>query len=257
MSRSPLIRLDGYGLSFPVLHGSARSLKKTLFRQMRGAVGGKMQAGDVITVQALEEVSFTLRPGERVGLIGYNGAGKSTLLRALAGIYESDVGVLDVRGRLHALLDPQAGMSGELTGRENIYLFARMLGFDRAATRQLETDVEVFAELGAFLDLPVALYSSGMAVRLGFGLATAPRPQILLMDEWFMAGDQHFQDRAQGRLEEMVAAADIMVLTSHSLPVMRKWCTRILWLEHGRVRMDGGTDAVLDAYEANTEALAG
>lgn len=248
-----MIRLVDFGLSFPVLHGSARSLKKTVFKTVRdarrGAVGGAMRGGDVVIVQALEGLTFDLKPGERVGLVGHNGAGKSTLLRALAGIYESGEGHMAIRGHLHALLDPQAGMSSELTGRENIRLFARYLGLDKRATARLEADVEQFAELGMFLDLPVSLYSSGMAVRLGFGLATAPRPEILLMDEWFMAGDQHFQEKARKRLEEMVAAADIMVLTSHALPIMREWCTRILWLDGGRIRMDGPTESVLAAYQ--------
>lgn len=254
MDDKPFIRVAHYALAFPVLHGNARSLKKTLFRSVRdiGRVGGTMRRqGAVVSVQALEDVSFMLSAGERVGLIGHNGAGKSTLLRALAGIYESGVGSLEVSGRMHALLDPQAGMNMALTGRENIHLFARLLDLPREGVAALERDVEAFAELGAFLDLPVRLYSSGMAVRLGFGLATAPRPQILLMDEWFMAGDQHFQDKAHARLEEMVAHADIMVLTSHSLPIMREWCTRVLWMDAGRVRMDGPTHAVLDAYEAH------
>ncbi|WP_035979496.1 ABC transporter ATP-binding protein [Kozakia baliensis] len=253
----PVIRLVDYALAFPIFHGGARSLKKSLFKSVkqtvasRGRVGGQVRnVSDTMMVQALDGLTLEINAGERVGLIGHNGAGKSTLLRALAGIYESPFGKLEIRGEVHALLDPQSGMNIDLTGRENIELFARMLQFDQNQTKELEREVEDFADLGAFLDLPVRLYSSGMVVRLGFGLATAPRPQILLMDEWFMAGDQHFQDKARARLESMIAQADILVLTSHSLPVLREWSTRVIWMEGGRVRMDGAPDTVLDAYEA-------
>ncbi|MBS1103853.1 ABC transporter ATP-binding protein [Gluconobacter sp. Dm-62] len=255
------IHLDEISLSFPVLHGSSRSLKKTLLARAKstvaartGAVGGRMRisndSSEVVEVQALSDVSFKISGGERVGLVGHNGAGKSTLLRLLAGIYETGEGVLDIVGDTHALIDPNAGMNGELTGRENIQLFACRMGMGRTATQELERDVEAFSDLGAFFDLPVRLYSSGMSVRLGFALATVPRPRILLMDEWFMAGDQKFQDKAKARLEGMVDAADILVVTSHALSILRQWCTRIIWMESGEVRMDGPADDVLDAYEA-------
>lgn len=255
------IHLQDLSLSFPVLHGGSRSLKKTLLSRARstvsaktGAVGGRMRmsgtASEVVEVQALSKVSLTISAGERVGLVGHNGAGKSTLLRILAGIYETSEGTLEIEGDTHAFIDPKAGMNSDLTGRENIQLFACRMGMSRAATCELEKDVEAFSELGAFFDLPVRLYSSGMSIRLGFALATVPRSRILLMDEWFMAGDQKFQDKARARLEDMVDAAEILVVTSHALTVLRQWCTRIIWMESGEVRMDGPTAEVLDAYEA-------
>lgn len=255
------IRLEDLSLSFPVLHGGSRSLKKTLLARAKstvaansGAVGGRMRvsgnSAEVVEVQALFNVSLTIAEGERVGLVGHNGAGKSTLLRVLAGIYETGDGTLDIEGDTHALIDPNAGMNGELTGRENIQLFACRMGMGRVATQELEQDVEAFSDLGAFFDLPVRLYSSGMSVRLGFALATVPRSRILLMDEWFMAGDQKFQDKARARLESMVDAAEILVVTSHALSILRQWCTRIIWMEGGEIRMDGPAQEVLDAYEA-------
>ncbi|GBQ79348.1 O-antigen exporter ATP-binding protein [Gluconacetobacter johannae DSM 13595] len=249
-------------LSFPVFHGGARSLKKTLFARARRPLaalrspglrtGGEIQADTPsrILVHALRDVSFAVRPGERIGLVGHNGAGKSTLLRALAGIYEAGDGWVSVTGSVSALLEPSAGMNPELTGRENIVLRARQMGLDNAALRRLEQDVEGFAELGPFLDLPIRLYSSGMSVRLSFGLATAIAPQVLLMDEWFLAGDALFRDKARARLTGVIRGADILVLTSHALPILREWCTRVLWMEHGRIRMDGPAGAVLDAYTA-------
>ncbi|MBO1358730.1 ABC transporter ATP-binding protein [Acetobacter sacchari] len=260
-----LIRVNHLTLDFPIFHGGARSLKKTLFRRARAPLaktraartGGEVEIDPndtgVVRVRALVDVSFTIRPGERIGLIGHNGAGKSTLLRALGGIYEAVPGMVTVKGSVETLIDTNSGMNRELTGRENIQLQARHKGLRTAQLRQLEKDVEAFAQLGEFLDLPVRLYSSGMAIRLGFALATAIAPNILLMDEWFMAGDAKFQDKAKDRLSAVVEGADILVITSHALNVLETWCTRIIWLESGRIRMDGPTTAVLDAYRAEME----
>jgi lipopolysaccharide transport system ATP-binding protein len=136
----------------------------------------------------------------------------------------------------------------ELTGRENILLRGLYNGLHRSALPRLEEDVAEFAELADFLDLPVRIYSAGMVVRLGFALATAIKPQILLMDEWFLAGDATFLDKARHRLEEMVRSADILVLSSHSMGIVRNWCTRALWLDQGQIVADGPTDEVLDRY---------
>lgn len=157
----PVIRLVDYALAFPIFHGGARSLKKSLFKSVkqtvasRGRVGGQVRnVSDTMMVQALDGLTLEINAGERVGLIGHNGAGKSTLLRALAGIYESPSGKLEIRGEVHALLDPQSGMNIDLTGRENIELFARMLQFDQNQTKELEREVEDFADLGAFWIFP-------------------------------------------------------------------------------------------------------
>jgi lipopolysaccharide transport system ATP-binding protein len=139
-------------------------------------------------------------------------------------------------------------MNPELTGRENILLRGLYNGLPRSALPQLEDDVAEFAELADFLDLPVRIYSAGMVVRLGFALATAIKPQILLMDEWFLAGDAVFLDKARHRLEEMVRGADILVLSSHQADIVRNWCTRVLWLDQGQIMADGPADEVLDRY---------
>ena len=157
----------------------------------------------------------------------------------LAGIYEPVIGRLRVQGSLNALLDPSLGMNMELTGRENILLRGLYNGLPKPMLPRLEEDVAEFAELSDFLDLPVRIYSAGMVVRLGFALATAIKPQILLMDEWFLAGDAVFLEKAKHRLEEMVRGADILVLSSHQAEIIRDWCTRVLWLDQGQVRADG------------------
>ena len=242
----PGIQIEGVHVSFPIYHGNSRSLKRTVF----AAASGRLHedANHRIVVQALRDVSFTLRSGDRLGLVGGNGAGKTTLLRTLAGIYEPVVGRVHVSGSIGALLDPNLGMNLELTGRENIALRGLYNGMSRPAVRRLEEDVQEFAELAEFLDLPVRFYSSGMVIRLGFALATAIRPEVLLMDEWFLAGDAAFMDRARARLEDMVRGADILVLSSHNATVVQDWSTRVMWLDQGRIVADGAPAEVLGQY---------
>ena len=208
------------------------------------------------SVVALRDISFSLHGGDRLGLIGSNGAGKTTLLRTLAGIYEPVIGRVVVQGRSNALLDASLGMNVELTGRENIMLRGLYNGLPRPALARLEQDVAEFAGLGAFLDLPVRIYSAGMVVRLGFALATAIRPEILLMDEWILAGDAEFLDRARQRLEAMVRSADILVLSTHDMQIVKAWCSRALWLDQGQVRLDGSPECVADAYLGRAEQTA-
>ncbi len=240
------IEVTDVDLDFPLYHTSGRSLKKTLLRTVTKRMGE--DAKHRIVVQALRGISFTLNPGDRLGLIGSNGAGKTTLLRTLAGIYEPNAGMIRVNGTLNALLDPNLGMNVNLTGRENIMLRGLYAGLDTAAIEQLEEDVRRFADMDEFLNLPIRIYSAGMIIRLGFALATAIRPQVLLMDEWFLAGDANFMDRARARLEEMVRGAEILVLSTHNTDALLDWCTRVIWMEHGRIQMDGPTETVLEAY---------
>jgi lipopolysaccharide transport system ATP-binding protein len=240
------IEVDNVSVWFPLYHGSSRSLKKMVVAAASGRLGQDQQQR--VVVRALRDVHLTLEQGDRLGLVGNNGAGKTTLLRVLAGIYEPVIGRLRVQGSLNALLDPSLGMNMELTGRENILLRGLYNGLPKPMLPRLEADVAEFAELSDFLDLPVRIYSAGMVVRLGFALATAIKPQILLMDEWFLAGDAIFLEKAKHRLEEMVRGADILVLSSHQTEIIRDWCTRVLWLDQGQVRADGAPDEVLAQY---------
>ncbi len=250
LSQAPFSRaridVEDISVLFPLYHGSSRSLKKTVVAAASGRVA--QDQSHRIVVQALRDVSFSLASGDRLGLVGSNGAGKTTLLRVLAGIYEPVMGRMRVQGSVNALLDPNLGMNMDLTGRENIRLRGLYNGLGAAALRRLEEDVQDFAELGDFMELPVRIFSSGMVVRLGFALATAIRPQILLMDEWILAGDANFMEKARVRLEDMVRGAEILVLSSHSLEVVRAWCSRVLWMKDGRVVADGPAREVLEGY---------
>lgn len=231
---------------FPIYHSESRSLKKVVAAAASRRVGEDKKHR--LVVEALRDVSFTLRTGDRLGFVGANGAGKTTLLRALAGIYEPVQGSIVIDGKVTSLLDPSQGMNLELTGRENI----RLRGlFDRLTQKQIaqfEDDVAEFAELGQFLDLPVRMYSSGMVVRLSFGMATAIKPQILLMDEWLMAGDATFMSKAKQRLETMVSGAELLVISSHSAHIIMQWCNRVIWMDRGRIKADGTPEEVLSAY---------
>ena len=240
------VDIEGVHVDFPIYHGNSRSLKRTVF----SIASGRLQedARNRIVVHAVRGVSFSLRSGERLGLVGHNGAGKTTLLRTLAGIYEPVLGRVHVQGAIGALLDPNLGMNPEMTGRENIALRGLTNGLKRDAIGQLEDDVQEFAQLDEFLDLPIRFYSSGMVVRLGFALATAIRPEVLLMDEWFLAGDAAFMEKARQRLEDMVRGAKILVLSSHSAAVIQEWCTRVIWMDHGAIRADGPAEEVLADY---------
>ncbi len=233
-------------VAFPLYHGESRSLKKTVFAAATGRLGQDQKHR--LVVEALRHVSFDLHSGDRLGLIGSNGAGKTTLLRAMAGIYEPVHGQITLEGAVTALLDPGQGMNLELTGNENIRLRGLFSGYNDAQIRALQRDVASFASLDQFLDLPVRTYSSGMVVRLGFALATAIHPQILLMDEWILAGDASFLDKARHRLETMVRGAEILVLSSHNAEILMQWCNRVIWMEDGQIRADGTPDEVLAAY---------
>jgi lipopolysaccharide transport system ATP-binding protein len=240
------IEIASVSLDFPLYHASGRSLKKLVMSTVTGRMGADTK--NRVVVQALRDVSFTLNSGDRLGLIGHNGAGKTTLLRAMAGIYEPFQGHIQVRGTLNALLDANLGMNMDLTGRENIMLRGLYSGLGSAEIARLQEDVRDFAELGEFMGLPVRIYSSGMVVRLGFALATAIRPQVLLMDEWFLAGDATFMEKARARLEDMVRGAEILVLSTHSTKVIMEWCTRVIWMDQGRIRADGPPEEVLEQY---------
>jgi lipopolysaccharide transport system ATP-binding protein len=240
------VNVEGVSVSFPLYHGNARSLKKMMFAAASGRMGKDRK--DRVVVEALRDINFSLRGGDRLGLVGSNGAGKTTLLRTLAGIYEPVAGHVRVEGSLNALLDASLGMNVDLTGRENIILRGLYNGLPRSGLEQLEEDVIAFTDLQDFIDLPVRIYSSGMLVRLGFAMATAIRPQILLMDEWILAGDATFMDRARARLEALVSGAEILVLSTHDTTIVRTWCSRVLWLDQGRVRADGPPDEVLEQY---------
>jgi lipopolysaccharide transport system ATP-binding protein len=241
------IEFHNVSVDIPIYNASSRSLKKRLIQV---ATGGQIAAdphGRVV-VRPLENLTFTLEDGARLGLVGHNGAGKSTLLRLLSGVYAPSEGSARIVGEIGSLIDISLGIDPEASGRENIYLRGALLGITKAEMNQRIDEIIEFSELGDFIDMPLRTYSSGMHLRLAFSVSTMVRPNILLMDEWLSVGDQGFTNKAEERLTELVQSTNILVLASHSRELITKTCNRVLWLEHGKIRMDGTPDAVLPYY---------
>lgn len=202
-------------------------------------------------IHALQSVSFEIRAGERVGIIGPNGAGKSTLLKVLAEIYPPHQGEVDVNGHVCPLFEFATGFEMEDNGWDNIRTRALLLGMPATQIEERIEEIGRFTNLGEFLDLPVRCYSSGMLLRLAFATSTAVDPEILLLDEVMAAGDAAFIASATARMNNLMERASIVVFASHSLNVLPQFCERTLWLDHGRVMLDGPTPDVVRAYTAS------
>ncbi|MGZ4387313.1 MAG: ABC transporter ATP-binding protein [Gaiellaceae bacterium] len=197
---------------------------------------------------ALEDVSFVLRHGESLGVVGRNGSGKSTLLLAMAGILKPDRGTMTAFGSTSALLTLGAGFEPSLSGRENIHLNAAFLGARRQLVSELIDTIIAFSELGDFIDVPLAKYSAGMRARLGFAIVSHLRPDILLLDEVLGVGDLSFRAKSERKLHELMTQASAIVVVSHGVEFVQQTCKRTLWLEDGRVAAYGDTEDVIPAY---------
>jgi len=244
--------LKNLSVSFPLYQGGSRSLKKTILSSSsRGNLA--KDAAQRVTVNALQDLTFSITKGDRVGLIGPNGSGKTTLLRVLASIYEPTTGYFATSGRVSALLDVMAGMTPDITARENVLLRGMYMGISPKEMVRYTDEIEEFAELGGYMDMPVRTYSAGMVIRLAFAAATCRVPEILLMDEWLAAGDAHFMAKAQERLTNHVEQSSILVLASHSLELLKKWCNRGLYIKYGKLIHYGDIDEVIALYEADTQ----
>jgi lipopolysaccharide transport system ATP-binding protein len=234
-------------IDYPIYNSSARSLKKRLMQVATGGQLGSDAQGHVI-VRAIDDLTLTLRDGDRLGVVGHNGSGKSTLLRVLAGVYAPSAGTAEIRGEVSSLIDISLGIDPEATGRENIYLRGSLLGMTNGEIASHLDDIIDFSELGEFIDMPLRTYSTGMHLRLAFAVSTTVRPQILLMDEWLSVGDEHFRQKAELRMAELLRATSILVIASHSEKLVLDTCNRAIWLEHGRVRLEGSAQEVCAAY---------
>jgi ABC-type polysaccharide/polyol phosphate transport system ATPase subunit len=224
---------ENVGLTYPLRQ------KFTLARKAAPAAlpGGQISGeGRSRRVEALRDVSFTLSAGDRLGLVGHNGAGKTTLLKVLYGIYQPTAGRVSAQGRVDALFNIRLGFRPEATGRRNIVLRGLINGWSNHEIEARMDAIVEFSELGDFIDLPFKAYSSGMAARLAFAVATTLEPEILLMDEWIGAGDASFRNKAKARMEEMAARAGIIVIASHSPDLIRRTCTKVLELDKGRMK---------------------
>lgn len=241
--------IEGVSVDFPI-YGAQRSLRKALFgRAIGGLVGrGDHRHRDRLVVKALIDVSLELKDGDRLALVGHNGSGKSTLLKVMAGIYQPVSGRVLAAGRVTPLFESLPGLDGEDTGYENLISAGLLLGMSRPEIEAKLPEIEKFSELGEYLELPVRTYSAGMMARLGFSLATAVDPGILLIDEWIAAGDARFLERADRRMRELVDRSPVLVLASHSAELLRTMCNKAVLMREGRLLEIGSVDGILDRY---------
>lgn len=238
---------DNVSIDIPIFNAGSRSLKNRL---IQAATGGKIsqdQQGRV-NVRVLDNISFELKDGDRVALLGHNGAGKSTMLRLLSGVYYPTSGTATLEGETGSLIDISLGIDPEATGRQNIYIRGALLGINKQDMQRQIDEIIAFTELGEFIDMPLRTYSSGMHLRLAFAVSTIMRPEILLMDEWLSVGDESFQKKAEQRMNDLVKATNILVLATHSRELIEHTCNRVFWLEHGRLKMDGKPEEILPLY---------
>lgn len=242
------VSVDRVSVDIPIYNAGNRSLKNSV---LKATSGGKIDvAGSRAIVHALNDVSFELRKGDRLALVGHNGSGKTTLLRVLAGVYEPTHGRVSCQGQVAALFDTSLGMDPEATGRENIMLRGAYLGLGRREMREAYEEIAAFTELGEYLDMPMRTYSAGMAMRISFAVSVQIKPDILLMDEWIATGDAHFMGKASAKLEELVERSGIMVLASHSEPLLQRFCNKAILLRQGEMIDSGTVDDVLARYAA-------
>jgi lipopolysaccharide transport system ATP-binding protein len=220
-------------VEFPI-YEVARSFKSAL---LKTATGGLLAMDDSrhVIVRALNHLSFELREGDRVGLLGHNGSGKSTLLRVLAGAYEPVSGTIEIEGKVASMLNVWLGMMNDATGYENIYLRGAIMGLKPREIDAVKEEIVAFSELGDYIHMPMRTYSSGMSMRLAFAISTAVAADIVLMDEWLSAGDASFAEKAQQRLNRLLDRAGIFVIASHDESLIQRTCNRILRLEHGNL----------------------
>ena len=198
---------------------------------------------------ALSDVSFQIKPGEVVGIVGLNGSGKSTLLKVIAGILTPSEGGVKTYGSISPMIELGAGFDMELTARENVFLNGSVLGFGRAFLTQKYDEIMDFAELRDFEDVAIKNFSSGMVARLGFAIATLVKPDILIVDEILSVGDFLFQQKCEQRIGELMSGGTTVLLVSHSLDQIERLCSRVIWLDHGIVKMDGRTSEVCKQYK--------
>jgi ABC-type polysaccharide/polyol phosphate transport system ATPase subunit len=249
---------DNVRVEFPVYDGR-RSLRHTLVidrllksgrRDPTRAVGGRIVHGDKggVSINALDDLTFSIREGDRIGLVGHNGAGKSTLLKVMAGIYEPVSGTMTIRGQVMPLFNLSLGTDMDTTGFEAVRIRGMLMGMTPDELNSRMDDIAEFTELGEYLNMPMRTYSTGMLTRLLFAVATSVRPEILLMDEFIGAGDAAFVEQARTRMQSFLSSAGIVVVASHSDHILQQWCNKAMLLHQGRLIEFDETSKVLAAY---------
>ncbi len=238
---SRIIEVKNVDLNYVIRHGRATTLKEAVISSIRGI-------NLDVTVSALTDINFTVDRGEVLAIIGHNGAGKSSLLKLIARVLPPSFGIVKVNGSVAPMLELGAGFNPELSGEENILLFGVLLGNRTKEMQSRVKDIAEWAGLTEQLKLPLRTYSSGMVARLGFAVATFRKSDVLIVDEILGVGDAEFQEKSKAKIRDLIANGEATILVSHDLASVESLATKVLWLDHGKQIMLGGTTEVLDAY---------
>lgn len=241
------IELNNVNLTFYVETDKIDNLKESFIRTL------KRNKSEKIKLHALKNISFKIYKGEKVGIIGYNGAGKSTLLNVITGIYSPNEGSVITRGKISPLLSLGAGFDPNYSGRKNIYLNGAILGYTKEFLMRKEKVIIEFSELGNFIDIPIKNYSSGMLAKLGFSIATAVEPDILIIDEVLGVGDVNFQKKCSDKIRSLMDAETTVLLVSHSIAQIRSLCDKAIWINDGELQEMGDVNKVCDHYLKDAE----
>lgn len=237
-----IIQGNGITMRFKMTFDRVQTIKEYMVQLLHGKIKYEEFA-------ALTDVSFSIEKGEVIGIIGHNGAGKSTLLKIISGILKPTEGSIEVHGNIVPMLELGSGFDYDLTGRENIFLNGAILGYSEEFLKEKYDEIVAFSELGKFIEIPIRNYSSGMLMRLAFSVATVVNPDILIVDEILAVGDTNFQAKSKARMMELMGGGTTVLFVSHSIEQIREMCDRVIWMDHGRVKMIGETNEVCDRYE--------
>lgn len=238
-----IIEVRDVSVSFAMANDRVPSIKEYIIKKVKGQIKSE-------TFHALSNISFNVHKGEVVGLIGHNGAGKSTLLKVISGILKPTSGSVEVRGNIVPMLELGSGFDYDLSGKENIYLNGAILGYSESFLKSKYDEIVAFSEIKDFMNVPLRNYSSGMVMRLAFSIATVVQPDILIVDEILAVGDADFQKKSKARMLELMSGGTTVIYVSHSMAQIREMCTKAVWIEHGKMMLEGNAQQVCDAYEA-------
>ena len=237
-----MIFVENVTMDYRIQQENIKSIKEYLVNALKGRITYR-------EFRALDDINLHIQPGEVCGIVGRNGAGKSTLLKVIAGVLTPTEGQVHINGNIAPMLELGAGFDQDLTARENIFLNGAILGYSRDFLEKRFDDIVAFSELEEFIEQPVRTFSSGMMMRLAFSIATLVEPEVLIVDEILSVGDGHFQKKSETRMRELMSGGTTVLMVSHALKQIRDLCNRVIWLDHGKVIMDGETQEVCDAYE--------
>ncbi|MBQ9119546.1 MAG: ABC transporter ATP-binding protein [Lachnospiraceae bacterium] len=248
MKKDTILRVENVGIRFRMANQKVDSLKDYVIKMAKRELRYR-------EFWALKDITFQLKAGERLGILGLNGAGKSTLLKIIAGVLKPSEGSVQLNGKIVPLLELGAGFDGQYTGAENIFLYGAMLGYSKAFLKEKFDEIVEFSELGDFINVPLKNYSSGMKARLGFSIATIVEPEILILDEVLSVGDAKFKKKSEKKIKDMFDKGITVLFVSHSIGQVRSLCDKAIILEKGRLIAQGDVETVTAIYEENINKI--